>query len=397
MRFLLRVATLHMHLVCSSCHQIRAATQQFSNHMGEPLDLPSVSTNLAWTRNTMPGEGHRANPGPWRDFEGSDRTEWCAFFGVHPGNPKFMIMQTDMGRSFFANSQRGNGTRFDPIDIPAAHGSTAAFHPSQPGTAFVLNRAKSQANVSGWYRTTDEGESWAQITTLPDPNDHIAPSGLRRLLVADPRPGYTSMLYMVHGTLPGIQVSLDGGDSFEPMCTGCSLAEEQIWDLSIAVDRASAHSTGQATLMVIVANNSGTRPVRGGGAVYAVPLPSPSDGNGVARKPSPHVVLDAMVNDLSADPYSITDGFLVLNGTVCTYRLNDGRGELAESQVYGSNSGGRSWVALSGGKHTGALPQFFGANGQPQVGADGSLRFCDYSGLYSLSGAAIDDILGKET
>ena len=73
------------------------------------------------------------------------------------------------------------------------------------------------------------------------------------------------------------------------------------------------------------------------------------------------------------------------------------RGELAESQVYGSNSGGRNWVALSGGNRTGALPQFFGANGQPQVDAHGGLRFCEYSGLYSLSGAAIDAILGNES
>ncbi len=204
MRFVIR-GLRSVLLVARSAQAIR---------FGFALSLPVLLCPLAsasdhtWVRNTYPGPGHVANPGPWGPGQGTDRTEWISFFRVHPTNPKFMLQGTDLGRVVYTNTALG-GTEFVAAEMPLRHACTVAFNPHEPGTAYVLMDRGNAVHPTGWYRSTDEGLTWTHFFSTP------AQRGLLNLLVVNTHPNRANHIYI--GTLDnGVHRSTDNGATFQP-------------------------------------------------------------------------------------------------------------------------------------------------------------------------------------
>lgn len=175
--------------------------------------LGSAVEARQWQRNTFPGPGHVANPGPWGEGQGSDRTEWVSAFGVSPVEGQFMLQGTDLGRLVYTNPRLG-GTEFLPATIPLHHVYGVAFHPVEGGVGYALMgqpgndsfQEDELRGYSGWWRSTDSGESWSLLYPT------IAPTrGQKRLLVVDP---VRDALYIGTAT-NGLVRSEDGGGSWQ--------------------------------------------------------------------------------------------------------------------------------------------------------------------------------------
>lgn len=193
-----------------------------------PIQAEETSKGT-WVRNTSPGPGHVENPGPWKEGQGSDRTEWVSFFRVSPVNPKFMLMGTDLGRAVYTNT-RLKGTEFVPVDLPLYLTSTAAFHPTDPKTGYILFLQRGAPDLAGWWRTEDEGESWQHLLQVD------ASRGGKQLLEVDPHPERQGHLYV--GTPKrGLMRSTDNGKTWETI----AFEGQSIFTLAMAKDGSSLY------------------------------------------------------------------------------------------------------------------------------------------------------------
>ena len=189
--------------------------------------LHAQPTGETWVRNTSPGPGHLATPGPWGEGQGSDRSEWASFFKTSPVNPNFMLQGTDLGRAYYTNTALG-GTEFVPVDVPFYHTSTASFHPTDSQTAYILFIERETPGHGGWWRTTDEGVTWEQILFTG------ATRGGKCLLVVDP--SNTNHLYV--GTMAdGLMRSVDNGQTWSTI----AFAGQSILTLAMAHDGSSLY------------------------------------------------------------------------------------------------------------------------------------------------------------
>jgi photosystem II stability/assembly factor-like uncharacterized protein len=190
------------------------------------LALVTLAAAEGWIRNTYPGPGHVANPGPWGPGQGSDRCEWVAGFGVHPLDPEFMLMCTDLGGLSVAT----DGAEFRPASLPVRHGHALAFDPHAAGTAYALmSDPYTGQELGGWWRSTDRGASWELILRTHPVRAHA------RRLVVDRAPARSNHLYVA--TDHGLLRSTDGGSAWEV----CALAGEPIWSLAMACDGSSLY------------------------------------------------------------------------------------------------------------------------------------------------------------
>lgn len=120
-----------------------------------------------------------------------------------------MLYGTDLGRAYYTSSALG-GTQFVPVDLPLYRSSTAAFHPIDGQTAFLLLGENEAPGLGGWWRTTDEGENWSLM--LPASSTR----GGKRLLAVDPaRPNH---IYV--GTTTGLLRSTDNGTNWSTIAFG---------------------------------------------------------------------------------------------------------------------------------------------------------------------------------
>lgn len=210
----------------------------------------AVASTDTWVRNTYPGPGHAANPGPWGPGQGTDRTEWISFFRVHPTNPKFMLQGTDLGRVVHTNTALG-GTEFVASEMPLRHACSVSFNPHHPGTAYVLMDRGNAVHPTGWYRTTDEGVTWSHFFTT------TAQRGLLNLLVVNTASNRANHIYI--GTLTdGVHRSTDNGATFQAWRFG----GQRVVSMSLNADGSALYVlTGgeqTATLNRINTNNGHT-------------------------------------------------------------------------------------------------------------------------------------------
>lgn len=141
--------------------------------------LPSQSGGPTWERNSFPGPGHVANPGPWGPGEGSDRTEKVNAFGISPVNPDFMLMGTDIGRLVYTN----DGHNFVAAELPSRRVLSLSFDPVDPACAYAwVGGVRQASSNSGWWRTRDKGRTWSLI--MPASSNRVPDSPWGKCLLA---------------------------------------------------------------------------------------------------------------------------------------------------------------------------------------------------------------------
>ncbi|GEM_PF-970992 len=339
---------------CTSTHSVQKDTA------GTPI-------GPYWQRNTFPGRGHLEHEGPWGDFQGFDRAEWLSAFGVHPSNPKFMLQSADLGRLVYTNTRRG-GVEFVPAEIPLTHGATVAFHPHEPKTGYALMLTDNAPGFEGWWRTTDEGDTWehfkyvGEAVLVFDPEKRKVhrdrrtfSRGLRSLLVVNPDPGKQTQLYI--GTpRNGVIVSNDNGETWSPL----ALEGESIFTLQVSSDGRMLYAvTGKQEYIPPWRYH---RVVKGG-TLYRIPLEGESVPEQVLEDPvfgvTPHpengdeVVLVIGDQALSFSEYGKQKGdvrlempglsYVKINPANPQHWIAAGRGRLKDNTFRWSTDGGNTW------------------------------------------------------
>jgi hypothetical protein len=193
-----------------------------------------------WTWHTFPGEGHTLNEGPWSsaDYQGSDRAEWIAAFGISPVLAEgyevpFMMMATDLGGVVYSS----DGEVFIPADLPYSGGVALGFDPHDGNTGYAIIHKVSEQHRAGLFRTTDRGKTWERLTEA----DYYR--GQRNLICVDPAPSRADHIYM--GTKAGVKRSLDDGASWEVLP---ETADMEIRTLRFNADGSSLYVINGANL-----------------------------------------------------------------------------------------------------------------------------------------------------
>jgi len=321
-----------------------------------------------WSRNTFPSPGHVTNPGPWGEFQGSDRAEWLSAFGVHPANPNFMLQSADLGRLVYTNTRLG-GVEFVPAELPLANGATIAFHPHEPKTGYALMYTDDAPGQEGWWRTTDEGETWEHFKFVGDASivfDHekrktyrdrrLFSRGLRSLLVVNPDPERKTHLYI--GTPSnGVIVSTDNGESWNPL----ALEGESIFTLRVSSDGHMLYAvTGKQEYLPPWRYH---RVVKGG-TLYRIPLgkeeaiaekvlddpvfgvtPHPVIGDEVVLVVGDQVIPFQEYGRLRGKPRLEMPGisYVKINPANPKHWIAAGRGRLKDNTFRWSTDGGQTW------------------------------------------------------
>lgn len=193
-------------------------------------------------------------PGSWR-YSGfttpvaislaSPEVVWS---GTGVGSGSLVAVSKDGGNTFEASSVYTQATRGGITNITT--------HPTEEGTAYVMF---SQANGPKVIKTTDYGETWADITGF---NGNTASSSTGFPDV----PAY-SMVVMPYnndiiwvGTAIGIVESLDGGSTWA-LKSDHNLPAVAIWDMRIVNDEVVIATHGRGIWSVTLPELSGYEPV----------------------------------------------------------------------------------------------------------------------------------------
>ncbi len=207
----------------------------------------TISGGETWTRNTFPGEGHKARPDQYPPGQGSDRCEWINGFGVSPADPTFMLEVADMGHFTYST----DGRYFQMAEVPVRGGKTVAFNPHNGNVGYVLTGADgtNTSGLGGWWRTEDKGKTWQLFYQAPEDSYEWCgrPHG-KRLLVVDPQPARSNQIWFASMSR-GLVRTVDDGENwavaaFEGHC--------------IASLAAGVGAEGQTVLYAIVAHKFGS-------------------------------------------------------------------------------------------------------------------------------------------
>ena len=185
--------------------------------VGSGLLLPASGKTEAprqWIRNTFPSPAHKAHPELFPPGGGADRGEWLTCFGVSPADPRFMLYTFDIGAAAYSS----DGRYFQPAELPPeSAGVTAAFHPHDGNTGYLLFHRSSttlpSSGINGIWRTEDKGKTWARIYAVPRGSYEAFKSRGKHLIVVDPHPSRGHHIYF--GSFHrGLLRSIDNGKTW---------------------------------------------------------------------------------------------------------------------------------------------------------------------------------------